>query len=1056
MRVRILFILFLLGCFRNGFTQKIDLNHSVVEYIKKSTPQASQFQKYGDVPVNTNTGAVDISLPLFKIGIKNVDWKIGLNYHSGGIKVSELAGPAGLGWNLNAGGMISAKIYQRADVFTKSIADSSVYCRTLSVSPTYDPMVDNSCAYGSDISIAEYIDGQKANEDTKFQMNFIPDIFYLNAGNLTAKFFLKNDSGYSLPTKDISIRHIPSAYANNNSYPGSWIVIDEIGNRYTFEAKGGNATNYLAYVSAIDTSFGYPQTYYSYNPVFALTKVENSFGDKINFYYTTECYQYRLPDQDEYRIYSPVSGCYNSGNGFVSASHKEGSSEVCEARLDSISTTNGQLVVFKYSNRSDLIGASKLDTVSLFSRIATQTNFIKSYKLSNSYWGSGSDPRILRLRLDSLREFNSVDASNTVYKFTYNVDSLPSRISPAQDTSGYYNGQTSNTNLVPYYGGNRSYSLTHTKACALESIKYPTGGYSLIEYELKQQGGLRIKRIKDSINTATVNIREYEYGSPYMVGDNPNILFSKDINSYQYICVGPHPKSELNCPYTATYSDPISSLTDSYFGDKVERYLLVKEYYGTNGINGKTEYIYTAPNLILQPGMIGQDEFLTEKNVFKKTGGSFQLINKEIKKYKVLDITGTDLFSNSIYTREQRIWGLDFDKDRDAFETSATECGGYAGSLCYPNRFFQVSFRLVSSPILLSADTSIIYSNDTLLTSKRYIYNIDNCLNPSRIYSNDSRGNIKLEKFQYPLDFPAITASDTLSAGIQNLISKHVISEPIEKSIFLQNSDSSNKRLISSIFTSFRPDVPVPYKLYSILISDPITNFSAATITGGALVKDSRYIPRVMFSNYDSKGNLLEQEKTNDVKQSYIWDYMGQFPSAQVNAAGSEMAYTSFEADGKGNWFYSGSISSDNSSPTGNKCYNLSGGNISKSSLISGIYVISYWSKSGSTYSVNGSTTPSRTGKTIDGWTYFEHEISGTSITIVGSNYIDEVRLFPKGCQMTTYSYDPLIGMTSQCDADNRITYYEYDLFGRLRRVKDQDKYIIKAFDYGFMQPQNQ
>src|SRR5882724_2710620 len=120
MKRQIALIIFLFGITAVAMSQKIGLNHSVTDYIKSSTPQASLFQKYGDLPVNTNTGSIDISVPFFKVGIKNVDWNIGLGYQTGGIKVSQLAGCAGLGWNLNAGGMISARIYQRCDVFLKN------------------------------------------------------------------------------------------------------------------------------------------------------------------------------------------------------------------------------------------------------------------------------------------------------------------------------------------------------------------------------------------------------------------------------------------------------------------------------------------------------------------------------------------------------------------------------------------------------------------------------------------------------------------------------------------------------------------------------------------------------------------------------------------------------------------------------------------------------------------------------------------------------------------------------------------------------------------------
>jgi YD repeat-containing protein len=57
---------------------------------------------------------------------------------------------------------------------------------------------------------------------------------------------------------------------------------------------------------------------------------------------------------------------------------------------------------------------------------------------------------------------------------------------------------------------------------------------------------------------------------------------------------------------------------------------------------------------------------------------------------------------------------------------------------------------------------------------------------------------------------------------------------------------------------------------------------------------------------------------------------------------------------------------------------------------------------------------------------------------------------------MTSYTYYPLIGMSSQCDADNRISYYQYDPFGRLKVVKDQDHNIIKTVQYHYIGESNE
>jgi hypothetical protein len=54
--------------------------------------------------------------------------------------------------------------------------------------------------------------------------------------------------------------------------------------------------------------------------------------------------------------------------------------------------------------------------------------------------------------------------------------------------------------------------------------------------------------------------------------------------------------------------------------------------------------------------------------------------------------------------------------------------------------------------------------------------------------------------------------------------------------------------------------------------------------------------------------------------------------------------------------------------------------------------------------------------------------------------------------RVTTYTYKPLIGVSTITDANNRPNYYEYDAFGRLLFIKDHKGNIVKTFDYHYKQ----
>ena len=88
---------------------------------------------------------------------------------------------------------------------------------------------------------------------------------------------------------------------------------------------------------------------------------------------------------------------------------------------------------------------------------------------------------------------------------------------------------------------------------------------------------------------------------------------------------------------------------------------------------------------------------------------------------------------------------------------------------------------------------------------------------------------------------------------------------------------------------------------------------------------------------------------------------------------------------------------------------------------------------------------------------YFENGVWQTVTKAFSSNMtltegiaIDEVRVYPDDAQITTYTYKPLVGVTSMTDAKGMTTFYEYDAFQRLKAVKDQSGNILKYTDYHY------
>ncbi len=87
-----------------------DANSTYIPSLIPPSPNASALMKFTDVPVSPYTGTADVSVPVYTIKVKGIEIPISVSYHTGGIKLKEEASSVGLGWALNAGGMISRNI----------------------------------------------------------------------------------------------------------------------------------------------------------------------------------------------------------------------------------------------------------------------------------------------------------------------------------------------------------------------------------------------------------------------------------------------------------------------------------------------------------------------------------------------------------------------------------------------------------------------------------------------------------------------------------------------------------------------------------------------------------------------------------------------------------------------------------------------------------------------------------------------------------------------------------------------------------------------------------
>jgi hypothetical protein len=455
---------------------------------------------------------------------------------------------------------------------------------------------------------------------------------------------------------------------------------------------------------------------------------------------------------------------------------------------------------------------------------------------------------------------------------------------------------------------------------------------------------------------------------------------------------------------------------------QIIRYLEVAEFYDSAQTSHKTEYNFSTDLVGYLDGFsplsgpnVKQEwhnNVLIGKRVYEKINTNYRLLVK-------------DTFFHTEFLDTNYYHGIKY------IPISVANCTINVGHM--QTYVFRSQWFLLDS----SSRTQYAYNNgqtSITITTKNF-YNDRFLLSKTRSW--DSKGQNIENKIWYPQDY-----NDVSGYNINSLIAKKAIALPIKQESIVNGKITGGSITKYNLYTQ-------PVEIYSY----ENALLENASIHNRNVIQSSNYNLK-SSAWYSSNGSLSQMVNSGNEQVALLWDQYGLYPIAQIkNVDSNSIAYTSFEPSAIAKWTVSGSSSSDNSAVTGSKVYNLPGGSIIKSGLSAQTYIVSYWKKlsAGGTVSVN--STSSTAGKTANGWTYYEHKIVNPSsglITVSGSGTIDELRLYPDKTEMITYTVEPLIGMTSQCDANNRIIKYQYDALNRLSLVRDEDNNIIKKICYNY------
>lgn len=427
-------------------------------------PTAANLGMYGQIPVGYFTGVPSIEVPIYTIQSGDLTLPVKLSYHVGSVKPNEIPGWVGMGFNLEAGGVITRIV--------KNVPDDLEYGFYNGLSVFNDELNDSLI---SEVYVTDMFERVKDGE---------PDLFMFNFDGHSGTFFIGNDGEIHLQSKQ-PIK-IEMSIGDGGLF-SAWTITTENGTRYIFAAGEKSEFEGTAHQNSFD---------YQYFSSWYLTQIESPVGSSISFYYTEQDSVTRCTESSFKR--QGICGTIITSSLKNRVFHKG-------IFLKSISFSLGRLEFETVGRNDNYTGASFLTQVTAEDK---KLSVIYLYNNDNELvkkWDFEYLEDNQRLKLQYLTESDRDGNSLPPYTFVYNEGRFPhSSLNffnnydlGCTDFWGYYNGAQGDRDgfpifYVPSEGTgpgtvvgdvirfpNRDVIFSET----LEKIIYPTQGHTSFEWE---------------------------------------------------------------------------------------------------------------------------------------------------------------------------------------------------------------------------------------------------------------------------------------------------------------------------------------------------------------------------------------------------------------------------------------------------------------------------------------------------------------------------------------------------------------------------------------------
>jgi YD repeat-containing protein len=1042
------------------------------------------------VGVDLYTGTAQVNIPLCVLSSRALNIPVSLSYTAGrGVKVQDYATSVGLGWQLSAGGSISRVVRGLPDEFAKGYLGTFRFGRKIKQN-----LVDNVPLTAADYKAITGWDGLSYVGVTA---DGEPDIYFLRTPSFNLQFTF-DENGNAVFSNETGVKITSSGFFATASYENStFTVTDPTGNVYTF---GGEREK------TITTLYG---SSYTFTTTWYLTNITGfNAKDNVTFSYTSSSNNDVLNHYQWTRTYY-YTGCVTNTSDPIPMTivqPKYLSSIYCPTGQISFTYAFDRRDI---TTAARLTSVSLKSTGSMGTTVLKTFGFNYSY-----FGDPTTDVNMLRLKLDNITMAGGTVATSTplTYRsFTYNTDQhLPARNSQNFDYWGYYKSFIPYATTDPMTDPTiRSANAHNSKADMLIKIAELGGSTWTINYEGNtfyeaNPGsntvvcGLRVSSISRSLaagdiiqtqyiyndatgrSTGQIQTEAYRYLVVNSIDGNCQLLAQKvlsesavniydlngtfigyssvktvqqnggytvcnfqnfsdfgDVFSTGMLC------GETNVPtltssvsfahkrgllkstieYTAT-NEKITEEINSYTGltSPVAKsgwayrsYIANASCSGNWSLRDLSSIYYTNIENYRLSGVVRREyDQLTPANYIETATNFTYCANKRtIHSISTTDSKGSTI-TKSVYhahdagipmitPAEQTV--VNTLQSMNNLDAVVHETANRNGAIRQAHYSYTYAFAGSTAPYLTRAAS---YKGNTLLTTKEMKYETSNV---NLVASKETGGKSNSILYGYNNTYPVATVSNA-----DVYLQVHQGSTGFGNGITTSYTQTMTTDYTGTLNWNIYPQGNLSFPAtWNYTITGPASSSGSHCMANTGSGTTCPQTITASIPNLPPGTYTLTITLSNGPAINYY--ITGSYPS-NYSSMTREYFYEGFEDNGTAG-----------NAHTGNRYRSSGSYTVSFTPPNTRSYVIQWWKW------VNGK------------WVFNEAPYTGPT-TLTG--VIDDVRVFPADAQMTTYTYDPMVGKTGEIDPSGRTTTYEFDGLGRMNMVRDNNKNIVSKSCYNF------